>query len=271
MSRRFTICFFISLCLTSLIAACNRQSLPLPAEKTAISPVTITVSAAASLQDALDAIAPQFTTAEPNITVSYNFGASGALQQQIEQGAPADIFFSAAAKQMDALAEKDLILPNSRQNLVTNRLVLIAPADSSLKITDLAQLSSADTSRLAVGEFRSVPAGQYAKQAFEKLSLLEPLQSKFVFGSSVRNVLSAVESGSADAGIVYATDAALSNQVKVLLTIPETDHSPIEYPIAIVQATSHPEAAQTFITFLTTELAQKIFKTFGFGPIPISP
>ncbi len=269
--RRFTICFLVSLCLNSLIAACNRQTLPLPAEKTAISPVTLTVSAAASLQDAMEAITPQFTTTEPNITISYNFGASGALQQQIEQGAPADIFFSAAAKQMDALAERGLILPDSRQNLVTNRLVLVAPVDSSLKITDLAQLSSANISRLAVGEFRSVPAGQYAKQVFEKLSLLEPLQSKFVFGSSVRNVLSAVESGNAEVGIVYATDAALSNQVKVLLTIPETDHSPIEYPIAIVKASPPPEAAQTFINFLTTEPPQKTFQTFGFGPIQSSP
>ncbi|MGB3294791.1 MAG: molybdate ABC transporter substrate-binding protein [Phormidesmis sp.] len=249
------------------ISACSSPSptLETSAAEDSASSVIITVSAAASLQDALAAIAPKFSLAHPNITVDYNFGSSGALQQQIEQGAPVDIFFSAATQQMDALAQKELVLPNSRQNLVTNALVLIAPTSSSLNITDLNQLRDADIRRFAVGEFRSVPAGQYAEQSLKKLALLTPLQSKFVFGSSVRNVLSAVESGNADLGMVYATDAALSDQVKVLLTVPQTAHSPIVYPIAIVRTTAHPEAAQTFIDFLTTEAAQQIFENFGFG------
>ncbi|MGI8932690.1 MAG: molybdate ABC transporter substrate-binding protein [Phormidesmis sp.] len=227
--------------------------------------MTITVSAAASLQDALEAIAPQFSTAYPNIAVDYNFGASGALQRQIEQGAPVDVFFSAATKQMDALADKALILPSSRQNLLTNRLVLIAPTASNLNITNLSQLKDTDISRFAVGEFRSVPAGQYAEQVFQKLDFLDALQSKFVFGNNVRSVLSAVESGNADLGMVYATDAALSERVKVILTVPADAHSPITYPIAVVQSSPRPEAAQTFINFLTTEPAQAIFQAFGFG------
>lgn len=226
---------------------------------------TLTVSAAASLQDALEAIAPQFSAAYPNIAVDYNFGASGALQQQIEQGAPVDVFFSAATKQMDALAEKALILPDSRQDLLTNRLVLIAPSASDITITDLSQLKDANISRFAVGEFRSVPAGQYAEQVFQNLSLIAPLQSKFVFGNNVRSVLSAVESGNADLGMVYATDAALSKRVKVILTVPADTHSPINYPIAVVQNSSNLEAAQTFIDFLTTAPAQAVFQAFGFG------
>lgn len=225
----------------------------------------ITVSAAASLQDALEAIAPQFSAAHPNISVDYSFGASGALQQQIEQGAPVDVFFSAATKQMDALAEKELIIPDSRQNLLTNRLVLIAPIASDINITNLSQLKDTDISHFAVGEFRSVPAGQYAEEVFQKLSLLTPLQTKFVFGNNVRSVLSAVESGNAELGMVYATDAALSKQVKVLLTAPEDTHSPIVYPIAVTQSSPNPEAAQTFINFLTTEPAQSAFQAFGFG------
>ncbi|MEM8810273.1 MAG: molybdate ABC transporter substrate-binding protein [Cyanobacteria bacterium P01_G01_bin.38] len=229
--------------------------------------VTVTVSAAASLQDALDAIAPQFSAAYPNILVDYNFGSSGALQRQIEQGAPADVFFSAATKQMDALSEKGLIVPDSRQDLVANRLMLIAPTNTNLEITDLAQLKDADISRFAVGEFRSVPAGQYAEQVFQKLDLLEPLQSKFVFGNNVRSVLAAVGGGNAELGMVYATDAKLSNQVKVLATAPDGSHQPIVYPIAVVQNTLNPEAAQTFIEFLTTDTAQETFEEFGFGQI----
>ncbi|CAN5782610.1 molybdate ABC transporter substrate-binding protein [soil metagenome] len=255
MKRRQLTFFLVGLLSTLLIFACSSRE----------QPVTITVSAAASLQDALEAIAPQFSTAYPNIAVDYNFGASGALQRQIEQGAPVDVFFSAATKQMDALADKALILPSSRQNLLTNRLVLIAPTASNLNITNLSQLKDTDISRFAVGEFRSVPAGQYAEQVFQKLDFLDALQSKFVFGNNVRSVLSAVESGNADLGMVYATDAALSERVKVILTAPADAHSPITYPIAVVQNSPSPEAAQTFIDFLTTEPAQAIFQAFGFG------
>ncbi|MEM8614647.1 MAG: molybdate ABC transporter substrate-binding protein [Cyanobacteria bacterium P01_H01_bin.105] len=227
--------------------------------------VTLTVSAAASLQDALDEIAPQFIEAYPQIAIDYNFASSGALQRQIEQGAPADIFFSAATQQMDTLSDKALLLPDSRQDLVTNSLVLVAPTASTLNITDVVQLKDASVSRIAVGEFRSVPAGQYAEQVFKKLGLLDSFQSKFVFGNNVRNVLAAVESGNVELGIVYATDAVLSNQVKVLATVPADFHPPILYPIAIMQNSAHPEAAQTFIDFLTTNTAQTVFEDFGFG------
>lgn len=256
--RAFVALFWVGLILSVLIAACAPQN------ASEDDSVVITVSAAASLQEVLEAIAPTFTTAHPNLSVSYNFGSSGALQQQIDQGAPADVFISAATKQMDALSEKGLILASSRQNLVTNRLVLIAPISSQLEITDLNQLKTVDISHFAIGEFRSVPAGQYAEEALKNLGLLEPLQSKFVFGSSVRSVLSAVESGNAEVGIVYATDAALSDRVRVVVSIPPSVHSPILYPIAVVQNTSHVEAAQTFIQFLTAEPAQNIFEDFGF-------
>lgn len=228
---------------------------------------TLTVSAAASLQEALDAIAPQFQAIYPTIAIDYNFASSGALQQQIEQGAPVDIFFSAATKQMDALAKKDLILGNSRQNLVANDLVLVAPADSKFTITEIAQLKDANIRHFAVGEFRSVPAGQYAEQMFKNLDLLESLRSKFVFGNNVRSVLAAVESGNAQLGMVYATDAALSSQITVLATAPQDTHAPILYPIATVSGTPHATAAQTFIDFLTTDTAQTIFAEFGFSSV----
>jgi molybdate transport system substrate-binding protein len=265
--RQFITPFLAGLCTSLLFAACSRPTDNSPDSSIANSadPVTLTVSAAASLQDALEAITPLFNKAHPNIAVDYNFGASGGLQQQIEQGAPADVFFSAATKQMDALSEKELIIPDSRKNIVTNTLVLIAPATSQLKITDLNQLKDTDISRFAVGEFRSVPAGQYAEQSLKTLDLLEPLESKFVFGNNVRSVLSAVESGNAELGMVYASDAALSDQVKVLTVIPPTAYAAIVYPVALLKSSPHPEAAQVFIDFLTTEPAQTIFEDFGFG------
>ncbi|MEO1388445.1 MAG: molybdate ABC transporter substrate-binding protein [Cyanobacteria bacterium J06634_6] len=257
--------FLIGLFLSLLLSACT--GVPLAMTDVSAAPVTITVSAAASLQEMLEAIAPQFSEANPDIVAEYNFGSSGALQQQIEQGAPADIFFSAATSQMDALEEKGAIISASRQNLVTNRLVLIAPTASQLDISAIAQLKTASFNHLAVGEFRSVPAGQYAQQVLKKLELLDPLQSKFVFGNNVRSVLAAVESGNAELGLVYATDAALSNKVKVIATAPEISHAAIVYPIAVVENTSNPGAAQNFIDFMTTESAQATFAEFGFGKI----
>lgn len=254
--------------LNALLSACMREPPGFVANVlSGDSPPTTTliVSAASSLQDALEAIAPQFSITHPSITIQYNFGASGALQQQIQQGAPADIFFSAASQQMDALAEAEMILPGSRQNIVANELVLIAPLETEIAIADFAELRDIDIQRFAVGEFRSVPAGQYAKQVLEALDLLSALQSKFIFGNNVRAVLSAVESGNADLGMVYATDAALSKRVTILATAPANSHAPIHYPIAIVKETATPEAAQTFIDFLTTEAAQQTFADFGFG------
>ncbi|MGB3135448.1 MAG: molybdate ABC transporter substrate-binding protein [Nodosilinea sp.] len=252
------------LCLSGLLAAGCAGGSPWFASGTAPS-TTITLSAAASLQDALEAIAPQFKAAHPDIAVDYNFGASGALQRQIERGAPVDVFFSAAAKQMDDLAEQGLLVPNSRRDVLSNSLVLIAPEASALAATDLAQLKEISIRHFAVGEFRSVPAGQYAEQALSSLGLIEALQPKFVFGNSVRSVLAAVESGNAEMGLVYATDAALSERVKVLATVPASTHQPIVYPVAVIKASPRPEAAQAFVAFLTTSAAQQTFAEYGFG------
>ncbi|NEO85227.1 MAG: molybdate ABC transporter substrate-binding protein [Spirulina sp. SIO3F2] len=228
---------------------------------------TLTISAAASLQIVLETIAPQFQHQFPDIAIAFNFGASGALQQQIEQGAPVDVFFSAAIPQMNALAQKGLLLDETRQDIVGNRLVLIAPLNSPLEINDLEQLKELPIGHLAVGEFRSVPAGQYAQQVFEQFGLLTSLQSKFVFGKTVRSTLTAVENGNAQLGIVYATDAAISDRVQVLLTIPDHAHQPIHYPIAVLAASKHPVAAQEWLNFLQGETVQTAFAEFGFIPL----
>ncbi|PSB16223.1 molybdate ABC transporter substrate-binding protein [filamentous cyanobacterium CCP1] len=227
--------------------------------------VTLTISAAASLQDALEAIDPLFEQTNPNIQVNYNFGSSGTLQQQIEQGAPVDVFISAAAKQMNALQEQDLILSDTRRNLLANRLVLIVPQDSALALSDFRQLRDANISRISVGEPRGVPAGQYAEEVLKNLELAGELQPKFVFANNVRGVLAAVESGNVDAGIVYETDAKRSDRVKIAAIAEENLHQPIVYPIAVLQSSSNIEAAKTYTQFLLDTQARDTFQKFGFG------
>ncbi len=225
----------------------------------------ILVSAAASLKDALEEIKPQFEKANPSIKVSYNFGASGALQQQIEQGAPADVFISAASKQMDALQKAGLIDKGTRRNLLTNTLVLIVPKNSTLNIKDFRSLTDSNVKKISVGEPRSVPVGQYSEEVLSKLGILDQVRPKLVFGNSVRNVLASVESGNADAGIVYATDAKISDRVKVVATAASNLHSPIVYPIAVVESSKNSGKAKTYVDYLTTAPAKKIFEKFGFG------
>ncbi len=226
---------------------------------------TLLVSAAASLQAVLTAIQPLFEQANPHLKVTYNFGASGTLQRQIEQGAPADIFLSAAQQQMEALQQQGLLLDGTRRDLLTNRLVLIVPVNTELNLTDFRQLADPEVQKIAVGEFRIVPAGQYAEEVFNQLGLLAAVQSKLIFGNSVRTVLAGVESGNVDAGVVYATDAQLSEKVKSVATADTALHSPIVYPIAILKTSQQGQAAAVYIQFLSGPAAQQVFQEFGFG------
>jgi molybdate transport system substrate-binding protein len=225
---------------------------------------TILVSAAASLKEALEEVKPLYKQTKPNVNVTYNFGASGALQQQIENGAPTDIFVSAAKKQMDALQSKGLILADTRRNLLTNKLVLIVPKNSS-GITSFRQLTGSKIKKIAVGEPRSVPAGQYAQEVFQNLGISQQVQAKLVLGNNVRQVLSFVESGNADAGIVYATDAKISSQVKQVATAPANSHSPIIYPVAVLKSSKNAAAAREYVQFLSSNRAGTVFQKYGFG------
>jgi molybdate transport system substrate-binding protein len=262
MKRRYFLAFIGSIALSLLLS--SGISLFSPTITTAQTK-TILVSAAASLKDVLEEIKPGFEKANPNIRVNFNFGSSGALQQQIEQGAPADVFISAATRQMDALEKGGLIDKSTRRNLLTNRLVLIVPKNSTLKISDFRSLTNSNIKRISVGEFRSVPVGQYSEEVFKNLGILEQIRPKLVFANSVRNVLAAVETGNADAGIVYTTDAKISDQVKVVATAANNLHSPILYPMAVVKASKNPQAAKTYGQYLTSAPAKSIFEKFGFG------
>ncbi|AFY89959.1 MULTISPECIES: molybdate ABC transporter substrate-binding protein [Chroococcidiopsis] len=263
MKRKNVFAFICGVAIALILATIFNWLNPSPV--VAQANTNLLISAAASLQDALKEAQPLFQKTQPKIEVNYNFGASGALQQQIEQGAPADIFFSAAAKQMNALQDKNLILLDTRRNLLTNRLVLVVSSNSDLKIDKFEQLTDTNIKRIAVGEFRSVPVGQYSEELFKKLGILSQVKPKLVFGNNVRNVLAAVESGNADAGIVYTTDAKLSNKVRVVATAAENLHSPIVYPIAIISSSKNLDAAKEYIQFLTDKQARTVFEKYGFG------
>jgi len=226
---------------------------------------SLLVSAAASLQDVLKEITPIYEKSHPGVNIKYNFAASGTLQQQIEQGAPVDLFISAGAKQMDSLQAKGSILNNSRSNLLTNRLVLIVPQGSSSGIVNVQSLTSKKVKRISIAEPRSVPVGQYSEEVFKKLGILEQLKPKFVLGSSVRNVLAAVESGNVEAGIVYFTDAKISKKVNIVELIPNNLHSSIIYPIAILKRSQNQQAAKDYLSFLTKPAIKTVFVRYGFG------
>jgi molybdate transport system substrate-binding protein len=226
---------------------------------------TILVAAAASLQKALQEVTPIYTKANPSQTVNYNFAASGVLQQQIEQGAPVDVFISAADKQMDSLQKKGLLVAGTQQELLTNQLVLIAPKTSSISLTNFGQLIKPEVKRISIGEPRSVPVGEYAAEVFKNLGILERVKSKFVLGSNVKSVLTAVETGDVDAGIVYVTDAKSSDKIVIVATVDRKLHSPIRYPIAVLKSSKSLSGAKQYVDFLASAPAKAVFKKYGFG------
>ncbi|MDX2240632.1 MAG: molybdate ABC transporter substrate-binding protein [Leptolyngbyaceae cyanobacterium bins.302] len=225
----------------------------------------IIVSAAASLTDALKELAPLYQQSRSS-RVRYNFASSGALQQQIENGAPVDVFISAADRQMDALHQKNLLVAASRRNLLSNRLVLIIPNNRS-GITNLKSLADVRVKRIAIGDPRSVPAGQYAQEALTKVGLWNQLKSKYVLASNVRQVLQFVEAGNADAGLVYLTDAKASGKVKIAQMIPANLHSGIIYPIAVLKNSRNQTTSRNFVRFLFSQTAQKVFEKYGFTTV----
>lgn len=227
--------------------------------------VDLTISAAASLTDAMKEIETNFETANPNIELNFNFGASGALQQQIEQGAPADIFVSAATKNMNALVDENLIASGDQKNLLQNSLVAIVPADGNNTVTSETDLTSDSIKTVAIGIPESVPAGTYAKEALTNAKLWDELESKLVQGKDVRQVLQYVETGNADAGFVYKTDALTSDQVKIAFEVDKNSYTPANYPVGIIEGTKHRTEAEQFYAYLQTPEVLDIFTKYGFS------
>lgn len=225
--------------------------------------VELVVSAAASLTDCMNELKAVYESENEGIKLTFNFGASGALQQQIEQGAPADIFISAGKKQMDALVEKGMMQEKSVKDILENKVVLITPKDGE-RLTSFEQLAEDKVTQIGVGEPKSVPVGQYTEEIFASLSLTEALSHKLVYAKDVREVLSWVETGNVQAGVVYETDAKISDKVQISCTAPEGSHKPVIYPVGVVKETKNAQAAEAFLTFLFTDTAEEIFSSYGF-------
>lgn len=222
----------------------------------------LTVSAAASLKDVIVEAENSYRQSHANVNFANNFGSSGTLAVQIDQGAPVDLFISAASKPMDDLEKKGLIVAGTRHNLLRNTLVLIAPLDSKLK--DFQGLLDRSIRIVALGDPASVPAGQYGIQALAALHLSDALKPKFVLAKDVRQVLTYVETGNADAGFVYATDARTSGNVRVVAVAPEWSHDAIIYPAAVISGEHNVTAARLFVEFLNNSEAHAIFMKHGF-------
>ena len=228
-------------------------------------PVTLNISAAASLTNALNEVNKLYTQSKPWVTITPNYGSSGTLQTQIENGAPCDVFLSAAAAQMDNLQNENLLLAGSRVNLLTNKIVLIVPKANPLGLTGFNDLTLSKVKLIAIGDPKSVPAGSYAQQAFTELGILTAIQSKFVLGATVAQVLQYVDSGNVDAGVVFSTDALSNSNVTVIATGPAEVNATIVYPAAIIKASKVASAAQDYLTFLGSAQARAIFVKWGFA------
>lgn len=223
------------------------------------------VFAAASLKSALDAIAPAFN-AETSRTLSLVYGSSAVLAKQINQGAPADVFISADLQWMDYLEKANLLRPGTRRNLLGNDLVLIEPRDASatLKIAPGFDLAGATgDGKIAVCTITSCPGGIYAKQALEKLGVFGAVEPKLAQADNIRTALALVSRGEAKFGIVYGTDPKADPKVKVVDAFPESTHSPIIYPVAVIAASKDPDATR-FVAFLSSQTATKILIGQGF-------
>jgi len=255
MKKIFSLLTVIVLC-AALLAGCAKK----PA-----APVTLNVFAAASLTEALNEIAVLYKTAKPEVTLSFNFQSSGTLQTQIENGAEADLFLSAGQRQMNALAGV-FIDDSTRKDLLVNSVVLVVPNGSSKGISSFQDCLTAKVSLMALGN-SDVPVGQYAEEVFKFLNGWDVVSAKASLGANVKEVLSQVETGSVDCGVVYSTDAATSNGVTVVADAPAGSHQPVVYPAAVIKDSPNAEAAKAFLDYLSAPEAAAVFEKIGFTVI----
>ncbi len=229
-------------------------------------PTEIIISAAASLTNAMNDLIVLYAKKAPDVKVTPTYGSSGTLRKQIEQGAPADIFFSAARNHMDAMKGEGLTADETIKDMLVNKVVLITPKDSKKGIASYDDCATDKVASIALGIPESVPAGSYAKQVFESLKCYDKVSAKAVFAKDVRQVLSYVESGEVDAGVVYATDAAISDKITIVCAAPEGTHKPIIYPACVIKASEHQKEAKAFLDYLSSSEAGKVFASYGFAP-----
>jgi molybdate transport system substrate-binding protein len=227
----------------------------------------LNVSAALGLKEVLLDIQKNYAALQPNVKIVYNFAAAGALQAQIEQGAPADVFLSAAVKQMDELQKKNLIKSETRKNLVGNQLVLVVPRDSTLNLKDFKDLTLPGVQHFGLGAPETVPAGEYGVEVLKSLGVWEAVKGKAVLGKDVRTLLVYAETGNAEASIVFSTVAATSDKIRLVATAPPGSHRPIIFPGVVLSGSKQPKAAEEFLNYLASPEGMKVFEKYGFNPL----
>ena len=221
------------------------------------------VSAAASLTDVLKEIAIPYEKQSGDNLV-FNFAASSVLARQIEEGAPADLIFSADEAKLDALQKAGLLLPDTRKSVLSNTLVIVVPNDSTVNFNSAKDLAGPGIKKIAVGEPSSVPAGIYAKEYLDELGIWQKITDKIVPVESVRAALAAVESGNVEAGIVYKTDALISQKVKAAYEVPASEGPAISYSLAVLKDAKSPDAAKKLAAYLESAPAEAVFQKYGF-------
>ncbi|MBD7915039.1 molybdate ABC transporter substrate-binding protein [Clostridium sp. Sa3CUN1] len=263
MKKKYSLILFISL-LVFILSGCTNNKSSKNEGNNEVEEVTITLAAAASLKNCIDdKLISMFNEKYPNIKIQTTYDSSGKLQSQIEEGAEVDVFMSAALKQMNDLNEKGLIEDGSIVELLENKIVLIVPKESNKEIKTFEDIIKSD--KIAIGDPASVPAGQYAKELFENLKIWDKVSEKLSLGTNVTEVLNWVAEASADAGVVYSTDASSNEKVKVVAEAEEGSVSKVIYPVGVIKNSANKEAAQTFIDFLKSDEAIKVFETYGFS------
>lgn len=225
------------------------------------------VAAAASLTEVMKELREDYEKLHPDVKLVFNFGSSGALQQAIENGGDADVFVSAAQKQMDVLDASGNLLADTRKDLLKNEIVLVVPGEADRGLNSFEDLADREFRHIALGDPRGVPAGRYAVEVLTKRGVYDAIKEKAVYGSDVRQVLSWVASGEADCGVVYATDAAITKDVAVVARADETDHEPIIYPAAVIKNARHVGEAKEFLAYMGTDQARAVFARYGFEPL----
>ena len=255
--------FLLVLLISGCSSAIKETSKTEESKVTQHQPVDLSISTAPSLKGSFEEIKGLYASKNPQVNLVFNYGPSGSLQNQIEQGAATDMFISQGKPQMDALEQKGLLKKDSRVNLLGDELVLIVDKNNTF-INSFEDLIKPEVKKIGIGEAVSVPAAKTTKETLDTLKLWDPLQLKMVMGKDLTQVMAYVETGNAEAGFVWDTIALTSNKVKIVATAPANSHKPVVLPAAVVAASKNSAAASRFLEYLQSDEAMKVFEKNGF-------
>lgn len=260
MNRRRFLNWFWAILMGCVLTLIPGWITPLVAQSPTI---VLTISSGVGLRDVMLAIKQAYGQQVSGVTINYNFAASGVLRQQIEQGAPIDVALLASQTDMDALQSRQMLSSGTRKSLLKSEVALIVPRNSS-DIKQFQDLTKSSVQRIAIGEPRTVPIGQFAQEVFHYFGLTQQIKPKLVYAKSALEIISYVTSGNVDAGITHNTTAHQSHDVKIVAIAPQKSHTPVIYPVAVLKNSKSPMAAKEFVRFLFSQEARSVFQGYGY-------